>query len=156
MTDQRGRKPPSVDIGPAVVGVRFLEGALILDARWRLPFHRSTEKCTGHCLSLCWSVITHEHCLASILQFAAALHTERRGLICCSYAKHRSVASANILRHCFGIPVDLSLASRERCAECCRSRAADNVALMLAALRTLPTLEASTGRSLAYALRLPP
>jgi hypothetical protein len=162
LTDKRGSKLPTIDIGPEEVGARIVRGALVLDARWDFPLPRYTRDCTGHCFLLCKSVLTHEICLASILRFAVALHTERlhycataTGHVCCSHAKHRSVASANILQLCFGVPMDFSLASRERCGQCCRTRAEDHVPLLLLALRTLPALEITPERSLACALRLP-
>jgi hypothetical protein len=155
LTEGRGSTEQSIDIGPAVTGVRDVNDDLVLDARWKAPFPRSTRECTGHCFSLCHSVIQEPECFAAILRFAAALQGRRTGRVCCAHAKHRSVAAANILRLCFGVNVDFSLATKDRSANCCRKRAADNVTHLLRALRFLPELSDDASRSLAHILGLP-
>jgi hypothetical protein len=155
LTEGRGSRLPSIDIGPTAVGVRQVRGALVLDARWDFPLGRTTHECTGHCYCLCHSVITNERCFADILRFAAVLQNARMGHVCCAHAKHRSVAAANVLRLCFGIPVDLEQASGDRCGRCCQKRAADHVPQLLRALRTVPALEVTADKSLAPILQLP-
>jgi hypothetical protein len=162
LTDKRGSKTATINIGPEEVGTRIVGGALVLDARWIFELPRQTRDCNGHCFMLCRSVLTHEVCLASILRFAASLHVERTsycathiGHICCHHGKHRSVASANVLRLCFGVPVDLSRGSSERCMECCGMRAEDHVPGLIGALRTLPKLVLTPEKSLACVLQLP-
>ena len=162
LTDERGSKTSTIDIGPEEVGTRVVRGALVLDARWTFDLPMYTGDCNGHCFMLCESVLKHEICLASILRFAATLYVERTrycatniGHICCHHGKHRSVASANVMRLCFGIPVDLSRGSRERCRNCCGMRAQDHVPSLISALRTLPALVLTPDKSLACVLQLP-
>ena len=161
-TDERGNKTATIDIGPEEVGTRVHNGALVLDARWTDDLPMYTRDCNGHCFMLCKSVVMHEICLASILRFAATLYVDRTrygatniGHICCRHGKHRSVASANVMRLCFGIPVDLSRGSRERCMNCCGMRAQDHVPRLISALRTLSALVLTPDKSLACVLQLP-
>ena len=155
LTEGRGRTSRSIDIGRVATGVREVNDELVLDARWRVPLPRSTQECTGHCLSLCHSVIQEPECFATILRFAAAVRGRRLAHVCCAHAKHRSVAAANLLRLCFGVSVDFGLAIRDRSDGCCRERAADHVPCLLGALRSLPVLSVTASRSLAHILRLP-
>jgi hypothetical protein len=155
LTEGRGNTGPSIDIGAAETGVRDVGDDLILDARWTTPFPRSTRDCTGHCFCLCHSMMTEPKCFAAILRFAAALQGRKTGRVCCAHAKHRSVAAANILRLCFGVDVNFSLATKDRTETCCRKRAADNVTSMLRALRCLPEISGNASRPLAHILELP-
>jgi hypothetical protein len=160
MTEGRGSQGPSINIGPISVGARQVGESFVLDARWSLPFMRSTKECSGHCYCLCHSVITNDRCFADILRFAAILQSARfdeliTGHVCCHHAKHRSVAAGNILQHCFGLPIGFEHASRERCGTCCKVRAADHVPQLLRALRHLPTLEFNPEMSLAHVMHLP-
>ena len=155
LTEGRGSTRQSIDIGPVATGVRDVNDELVLDARWGVPLPRSTQECTGHCFSLCHSVIQEPECFAAILRFAAALQGRRVGYVCCAHAKHRSVAAANLLRLCFGVSVDFRLATCDRSDRCCRKRAADHVPHLLRALRSLPVLSVTASRSLAHILRLP-
>jgi hypothetical protein len=160
MTEGRGSRGHSIDIGPVSVGCRLMNDSYVLDARWTLSLQRSTKECSGHCYSLCRSVITNERCFADIFQFAVALQSAIfneliTGHVCCHHAKHRSVAAGVILQHCFGLPIGYEHASKERCDSCCRVRAMDHIPGLLRALRSLPILEDDPERSLAHALGLP-
>ena len=155
LTDGRGHVKPSIHIDDERAGVKDVGNDLVLDARWSMSFRRSTHECTGHCFSMCRSVLTEPSCFASILRFAASLRVRSTGRVCCHHAKHRSVAAANILRLLFDINVDYSLAARDRTRDCCGSRAADNVIGMLQALRELPEISGSVSRPLAITLGLP-
>ena len=155
LTEGRGDRGPSIHVEDFEAGVKDVGNDLVLDARWSMRFARSTRDCTGHCFSMCHSVMTEPMCFASILRFAAALRVRSTGRVCCEHGKHRSVAAANILKLLFEINVDYSLASRDRTRACCGNRAADNVTGMLQALRKLPEISGSASRPLATILGLP-
>ena len=155
LTDGRGRTGPSIDLGRVAVGVRHVNDELVLDARWSVPLFRSTNECTGHCLSLCHSVVQTPECFAAILRFSSAVRGRRLAHVCCAHAKHRSVAAANLLWLCFGVSVDFGLAARDRSDGCCRERAADHVPRLLRGLRSLPVFPVTASSSLAHILRLP-
>ena len=156
LTEGRGGLGPSIHIDDdSRTGVKEVGKDLVLDARWPMRFTRKTHDCSGHCFSMCHSVLTEPSCFASILRFAATLRIRCTGRVCCHHGKHRSVAAANILKLLFEINVDYSLAARDRTRNCCKDRAADDVIGMLRALRELPDISGDVSRPLASILRLP-
>ena len=154
-TKRRRRRDPSIDIGPEQVGVRTLNGELILDARWEFTQGREDVECTGHCYTLCKSLVTQDMAFAIVMQFAECIRNHNVGHICCHRGKHRSVAAANVLQICFGLAVNMDSAARERCHQCCNRRVVDNTSELIRAIRDLPVLAFAPDRSLARALRLP-
>jgi hypothetical protein len=155
LTVGRGAQGPSIEIDDLAPGMKYVKNELILDARWTLRFAQTTDRCTGHCLCICCSLLREPTCVASVLRFAQALKIENKGRVACEHAKHRSVAAANILRFLFSVDIDFHLAARDRTASCCNERAADNVACLLVTLRMLPEISGSACRPLSQILGLP-
>ena len=154
LTFGRGNQCSTHDIGPPNPGIRQMSSQLVLDARWRSTFDGSTS-CTGHCLDMFLSIVNVPQQFGQILLFAATLVCcNRPGLVCCKHAKHRSLAVGIALSHLFRLPVDMSNCSRDRTDRCCRSRAIDNLDILLSSLRTLPVL-VSPDYDLATSLSLP-
>jgi hypothetical protein len=153
-TEKRGRREPSIDIGPRQVGVRALNGELVLDARWDFTQGREDSECTGHCYALCKSLVTHDIAFAIVMQFAENIRSHKVGHVCCHRGKHRSVAAANVLDICFSLAVNMDNAATERCHQCCKCRVMDHASALMRALRELPVLAYAPDRSLARALKL--
>ena len=154
-TGVRGRREASIDIGPKQIGVRPLNGRLVLDARWEWSIGRDDHDCTGHCFALCESLAIQDQAFAIVLQFAERMREHHVGLICCQRGKHRSVAAANLLERCFGLSVNMDYAAREKCYRCCNRRMIDNMPGIFQALRRLPMLADVDCRLLSDVLRLP-
>ena len=153
-TKKRGYREASIDIGPEEIGVRPLNGRLVLDARWGWSLGGSHE-CTGHCFALCESLASQDEAFAIVLHFAETMREHDVGLICCDRGKHRSVAAANLLERCFGLSVNMDHAARERCYQCCHQPMFDNMPGIFQALRRLPMLADVDCRLLSDVLRLP-
>ena len=156
LTEGRGRQKPFIQLDDDFrTGVKEVGKDLVLDARWPMHFDRWSNDCTGHCFSMCRSVLTEPSCFASIMRFASALRLRGFGRVCCHHGKHRSVAAANLLMLLFGVNVDFSLAARDRTRDCCDHRAGDDIIGMLNALRQLPEISGDVSRPLASILGLP-
>ena len=154
-TGIRGSRNPSIHIGPKQIGVRPLDGQLVLDARWDWPIGQDNQACTGHCFALCEALARQDQAFAFVLHFADRMRENHVGLICCKRGKHRSVAAANLLELCFGLSVNMDHASKERCYQCCSQRVVDNMPGIFQALRGLPMLSSTACRPLSHDLRLP-
>ena len=135
-TKKRGRKRPTINIGPDEPGVRVFQDRLILDARWHSGSFRGLE-CTGYCLGVCLGILDDEH-FAQIIHFARMLTRHKTGEICCLRGKHRSVAVANILFHMFRISVDRTNGATERCHQCCNTKMQEHIPVLLNRLRAFP------------------
>ena len=163
LTESRGRRRASILIeDDQCPGIREInapgppdDGDLVLDARWNMHFHKQTNDCSGHCFSMCKSMLLEPICFAAILRFAAAIKPRGFGRVCCHHGKHRSVAVANILLMLFEVNIDFENAARDRTRECCDHRAADDVVGMLTVLRGLPRISGEISRPLAAILGLP-
>ena len=156
LTEGRGSVRPSIQIDDdSRTGVKEVGKDLVLDARWPMRFSRRSYECTGHCFSMCRSVLTEPSCFASILRFASSLRIRCKGRVCCHHGKHRSVAAANILMLLFEVDADFSFAAKDRTGDCCDHRARDDISGMLNALRELPEISGDVSRPLASILGLP-
>jgi hypothetical protein len=170
MTKGRGSRGPSVRIPQSDPGIKWTKdsfhteyaappaagprGRLILDARWDFRSYGTTDRCSGHCLKLCMNIILDPQILAAFIRFAQLSLGERQSYVCCSYAKHRSVAVGVLLQALMRFNVDFSEAARDHSDQCCRTPAMDNIPVILTRLREIPILDPAPATSLAAALDL--
>ena len=101
-TSIRGKKGPTIDVGPIQKGNRLWRGMLLLDARWDYALRRVHHECSGHCFELCNTLVSDESAFGYVLDFAIRVNDYTQARICCERGKHRSVSVANVLQLCFG------------------------------------------------------